>query len=92
MDSLLNYSETELIANMEQGKLTEISPFGTGFIEFADGRVLGFHHSMLATAVPRDLWPLLKDKAVVFELQNGVARQVRFASGPLVQAAICGVR
>lgn len=76
---------------MQQGKLTEISPFGTGFIEFAGGRVVGFHHSMLATAMSRENWPRLEGKPVAFELVNGVARQVQLtASEGQAQSAAQG--
>lgn len=65
---------------MEQGKLTEMSPFGTGFIEFGDGRVLGFHHTMLKTSVSREQWPSLEGKSVAFQLVDGVARQVELVT------------
>jgi hypothetical protein len=64
---------------MNNGKLFEISSLGTGFIEYADGRVCGFHHSMLATVMSREQWPLLEGKPVAFDLVDGVARQVRIA-------------
>ena len=73
---------------MERGKLTEISPFGTGFIEFPDGRVLGFHHSMLQRAVAREQWPQLNGKPVAFEIFNGVARQVRLEAEVQAQTAV----
>ena len=65
---------------MQQGKLTGISPLGTGFIEVADGRVVGFHHSMLGAAVTREQWPQLEGRPVVFDLVNGTARHVCFAA------------
>lgn len=64
---------------MESGKLTEISPFGTGFIEFEDGRVLGFHHSMLQPALAREQWPSLEGKLVAFDIANGIACHVQLA-------------
>lgn len=77
---------------MDQGTLTEISPFGTGFIESEDGRVLGFHHTMLAVAVARDQWPTLSNKIVVFELRNGVAQHVCLSSKRHAQSAASGSR
>jgi hypothetical protein len=73
---------------MERGKLTEISPFGTGFIEFRDGRVLGFHHSMLQPAQARVQWPLLEGKLVAFEIVNGIACRVRLATDTQAHTAV----
>jgi hypothetical protein len=64
---------------MNIGKLTEISPLGTGFIEFEDGRVLGFHYSMLQPALAREQWPSLEGKLVAFEIANGIACGVHLA-------------
>ena len=65
---------------MESGQLREISPTGTGFIELESGRVLGFHHSMLQTFMPRELWSTLEGREVAFELRDGVAHQVRLSA------------
>jgi hypothetical protein len=74
---------------MEIGTLTEISPFGTGFIEFPDGRVQGFHHSMLSRDLTRDQWPLLEGRTVAVESSAGTTPSVRLveASGKKTSAS-----
>jgi hypothetical protein len=65
------------VSMMQSGTLTEISPFGTGFIEIENRRVLDFHHSMLITQPAREQWPLLEGRRVVFEVSNGSATNVQ---------------
>ena len=68
-------SETEQMTHWHQGKLYELSPFGTGFVEDATtGRVFGFHRSMLPEVAD---WKRLEGAAVRFQLDsNGVIGQL----------------
>jgi hypothetical protein len=61
------------------GKLVEISPWGTGFIEDTFGKVFGFHYSMLAgyEGVSKEDWSLeLENRPVTFTAKEGVASNV----------------
>jgi len=65
--------------NSHTGKLTEISPWGTGFIEDTTGSLFGFHYSMLsgyAGPTATDGSVELINQQVTFEIADGIPYNV----------------
>jgi hypothetical protein len=63
----------------QTGRLTEISPFGTGFVEDEKGARYGFHYSMikgLTSEVPSNWQVLLSDQFVQFKQSRGIVTEV----------------
>jgi len=61
------------------GTLTEISPWGTGFIEDTAGCLFGFHLSMLrgSDELTVEDWSIeLDHNRVTFEVKDGIASNV----------------
>ena len=75
---------------MTTGRLVEISPLGTGFIEDSAGARYGFHYSMLKTAqcASDSNWrDELEDRLVDFEFVSGRVVSLRFHRENFVTAA-----
>lgn len=66
------------------GRLFDISPLGTGFIETAENRVFGFHFSMLpdlGTPAGKHDWPAeLEGKPVSVVMLGSEIQSVHLAS------------
>jgi len=61
------------------GTLTEISPWGTGFIEDTAGCLFGFHRSMVMGSGESEIedWSKeLNHNRVTFEVKDGIASNV----------------
>ncbi len=61
------------------GTLTDISPWGTGFIEDTAGCLFGFHRSMLRVSdelAVEDWSKELNQNRVTFEVKDGIASNV----------------
>jgi hypothetical protein len=63
----------------QTGRLTDISPFGSGFVEDKKGARYGFHYSMirdLKPEVPSNWQTLLSGKVVQFKESSGIVSEV----------------
>jgi hypothetical protein len=75
----------------QTGRLTEISPFGTGFVEDRNGARYGFHYSMirdLKAAVPSNWQTLLSDQVVQFKESRGIVTEVLLQGAGLTASVV----